>query len=812
MIPWTYDIYGLTTDDYMSGSENVSIGKLLPTDTYEYFNTSGKPLYSADCSVKLDDSVYLWHVARGSSFGTNAAWCVEKSDTLNLQIAKNVTEDNPAFGLQLCNIDSESFKRYPKGRMCYDYWSYLWFNYVNSRLFLDINRTKFCMRPRPYVYDKNLNTIVPQSVQSVANYINSDPENRFIAYINMELYHGDSFPRTMDKTYIINTALRGVICADILTDRPIPNNATGAKTDMLYDFNDTYNATWRTDKQYSPFVQCYSGLWYSGDLQTDNNINIGFMQNRSVSNIRNGSYSPNHGDKVTGGFIKYNDAIQDFDDVSYKWTVKVWYVEGGVFLDNGYPLDSLPNNHNIRFFTSLEIVDKKGLSAGAALQAAVKHECAFVGFYFADTLDDAQNTQLGIASNRIFLPEFVGGTTTGRYFTGDDIPNVPYANSTSVSDSAFKYDPGIIPEDGGDLETNHYTATIGGSTNLYCFTDNEFKDLMEWLNTDYVPTDETEFIQDFKGENPGDYVVSVKYFPFDLPYSGDAPVSVYVGRLDTGLLRVPLKKQIGGNSLYNLGSFLIQPPYVYDDFRIQYCKMLLYIPWCGYTELDPVVFAKSPDNSYHYLNVSLHVDYTTGSCMGLIYRDKQLIQTINGTCGIDIPLSAMNQGSYQNAIKQAEIALSNAETSRVMSFLGLAGSAITTVGSGITGNLPGLALGVMGMVGSVGTIENAYNKVESAQYALEHTSVSVGQVSGASPLNNAYMDQTPILFIYRPAMLNGFDPSVYGHTVGYACSINGKLSNFSGLTVCNSWDLSGISCTAEEKAMISQYLSGGVIV
>ena len=61
-------------------------------------------------------------------------------------------------------------------------------------------------------------------------------------------------------------------------------------------------------------------------------------------------------------------------------------------------------------------------------------------------------------------------------------------------------------------------------------------------------------------------------------------------------------------------------------------------------------------------------------------------------------------------------------------------------------------------------------------------------------------------------MLPGYNRTAYGKTVGFACNKNGKLSDFSGLTVCAAFDLSGIECTAEEKQIIANYLKGGVIV
>lgn len=804
----------------MSGDETVSIGTLLATSTYDYFNTNGKPLYSSDCSKLFDDSIYLWHISTKSAIATNAAWCVEKSDTLNLQVVTNKVDKAP-FGLQLCNIDSESFKRYPKGRMAYDYWSYLWFNYVNSKFFVDINRTKFCMRPRPYVYDKNLNTIVPQSVQSVVNYINADPENRYIAYINLELYHGNTTPRTMDKTYISGTSLKGSICGDILTERPVPDNATGAKTDMQYDFNASQatdiHTDWITDKQYSPFAQCYSGLWYSGDLQSDNNINIGFMQNRSVSNIRNGSYSPAWGEKVTGGFIKYNDSIQEFDDVSYKWSVKVFYVEGRAFLDNGYPLNTLPNNHNIRFFTSLEIIDSKGLSIGAALQAAVKHECAYVGFYFTDTLDTAQNATLGTANNNVFLPEIVSGVTTGNYFTGDEIPNVPYANSTSCAD--FKYEPDDVYND----STPSLNDSIVTAESVHMYAQVPISVLIENLNAipSVDPDDQTLDINKFFfGADPYDFILGYYITPkFFIPqwyiteyrqnpdtvylgkyvcdnrYGAPAPVC-YAASLKTPLRRLFIKDAYI-KRLFN--NFLDYEPY---------SSLSLYLPFMGTVELPPSIFVGNT------LSVYSSYDLISGMVTYMIYAGDTQYVTKSALARIDMPFHGRDISDYSrnmlSAYTERNVTMFNM-ISALGSTLGRAGTAASISSNklnpeGMVSSAVGGVASILGTVGSSLATANMYDTI------LMKSSPNPSTISMGSIADGFANTLTPYIIRTVPEYASGFKTEKYGKINGFACYHNDTISNYHGFTVIENPILDDIPISQAEKELLRTLLHKGVIL
>lgn len=827
MIPWNYNIYGLATDDYASGAEVNPIGTMLGTPTHDYFANNGDPLYTADYTQHLDDSVYLWHIAPGSSVGTNAAFCLGIGDTLDLQTVENVESIIP-LAMQLCNTQGESFKRYPKGRMCYDYYSFLWANYVTARMFVDLNRTKFCIRPQVQCYDMQADTTPTNNLTNLVAWINASPSTRFVFGINFELYHGDATPRTTDKTNVPGTSQDGIPIFDILTDRPIPDNASGAKTDMQYDFNATQptdiHSDWRTDKQYSPFAQAFTGLWYSGDTSTTA-YNIGTNFSISVSSARTGARASDWGSRVTGKFIRYSAKEQVFDDVSYKWEMGVYYPAGGAWLENGFPLTSLSNSETLRVTSRLVITDKKGLTLGAATLAAVKHEIAFLGFYFSDTLDNCQNAVLGVANTHVYLPEFVGGITTGNYFTGDDIPGVPYANSTSVGDGNFNYvTPETVDGDEGDFSTQLQSGALSAGTVYYALSDQELKDLLRYLNTTYTP-DETTLAEDFKGANPFEYITSVKYYPFCLPYS--VAQSINIGPIGTGVTGYIMPYTYGNSSysFFDMGSFTFTPRY--NNF-LDYSgtQINLFLPWCGTKQLDPAMWIASPGQQPITLNIKYSFDYVTGAVTAFLFRDSMLIDTADGQVGIDIPMSALATGSYQQQIAQAQIAYKQAATSTTVAWLGLVGSMIGTAVAAASGvGAPAAVAGVVGIASSAGQlIKNTYQE-ESVTYTLDHTSPNVGSVSAASPFNAAIFDQRPRILISRPQLqqLPTNWAESYGKSIGYACSIPTKLNNaaIKGLTVVQAPRLQGIkkvigsqtyTPTREELDLIRQAMAEGIIL
>ncbi|MBP5431107.1 hypothetical protein, partial [Ruminococcus sp.] len=190
--------------------------------------------------------------------------------------------------------------------------------------------------------------------------------------------------------------------------------------------------------------------------------------------------------------------------------------------------------------------------------------------------------------------------------------------------------------------------------------------------------------------------------------------------------------------------------------------------------------------------------------------DGLLMETINGTVGVDIPLSAIAQGSYQTAIKQAEIALKQSKLSQAGAAAAGIGAIVGTVAAAATGGAAGVALGALGMANSLKQMYSADVSREAAEYNIDHVAPSINNVSAASPFNGALSEQAARIFIYKPATLAGADLATYGNTVGFACCKAGKLSDFHGLTVCSNVKLDAIDAPAHHKAAIQQALIKGV--
>ena len=800
--------YG-TTSEYLVSGDTQKSADFLDITLSSFFNPGGA-MYTPDYNRMIDDSVYLLHIKPESSAGTNATFCIDQSSDYGMSIAYNAPAVVP-MSMALCDVDSSGeageFYSVPTQRAAYSY-PYLYArNYTNVYIMPNIVYKNFCANAVITVFDEETKATNTKSLANIAAYIDEKPLKRYVCQIDYRVYAGTN-TRNDTKTYISPTNKRVVPVIDILTDRPIPNNATGIKNALHYESDGTtYIADVEETKVYLPYK--HNTQRYHGETSVGghNYYTFGFYRNTlKISDITNGfkTVAPHTADRTTSAFVHIAENEQIYDDVSFEWSVKTLHYSSNTYIENGDDLTQYTSTDRVDVLGCLTITDDKGESAGTAVERAIKHELACIGLYFADSETNAKNAVLGVSDASVFLPEIVEGVTTGYYFTGDGIPDVPYADAEDVSD--FEYNSGDDTDDEGLQDTIINTGTIAAGITYYAMTTAEVKDLTTWLNTTYNPTDETQFIQDFKGTNPADYISTVMYYPFDIP-TVTTGVPVTIGKLATGVNGAELNYSYG--TMYSYGSYTFPK---YGDFRDYLTKLSIIIPFCGTIELDAIVWAGRE------LTVKMAIDWPTGVCTAYLYRTgengkKAIIDSVSGQVGVPLPLSSFANGSYQVAITNmlAQGAAANREI--MMSTLGAGAGVITAAVGAYTGNYK-LALG--GAVAAF-TSNNQANagadKLENIAYNIDHTKPTLQSVSGGSPFINCGQDYRCVIIRAVPKFAPGYDAATYGKTTGFATCKQGVLSEIShGFTQCAAVELSGINCTATEKSMIFNALQAGVIL
>ena len=229
------------------------------------------------------------------------------------------------------------------------------------------------------------------------------------------------------------------------------------------------------------------------------------------------------------------------------------------------------------------------------------------------------------------------------------------------------------------------------------------------------------------------------------------------------------------------------------------------------------------------------VDLYTGACTCYILADNLCIDSVSGNCAIDIPVSGIQSADFQNSVQNAITNVKNARiNSKAFNMRGslamgmiwrgnthanmgtdkfaAVGNAIANIGSSLSS-----ALNIGSNITSVQQQEaqNAID-VNQAEYNLQHVQTPFNSVGSQSAANSYVEEMQARLIIYRPKFAEGYDAAKYAKTIGHACLINGKVSDFSGLTVGNintdNIVLNGMSPTDTEKTMLKSLFAGGVIL
>lgn len=449
------------------------------------------------------------------------------------------------------------------------------------------------------------------------------------------------------------------------------------------------------------------------------------------------------------------------------------------------------------------------------IKNAIHKEMAYLGFIFTDSHSLAKYVDIENNPNLYYIPEIdSNGVTTGNYKTygqGSDYQNYNWNNDVYEQtpynpyndDSPESADPNTYDNNITILNTTVNTISQEFVT-PYVLNDTILKNvatfLYDTINTDWNPDDYTWSGKALYVNNPMDVVISLMYFPFDVL---TAP---YVRTFTDDLLFGSLNSEIASPVLYSsycildFGKCTYYPNYGVKDFRNYepYCKGELYIPYCGSVSINPAVFLDKT------LSVKMIVDLRTGSCLALVYRDSMVMQTIRGQIGITIPISGIQAQTLASSEVVSKTIAQNADISETMNFIDMAGTFI----EGATGNKS-----MLDIAGSYATSilssEISTNIAEKAAFSVNHVNVPFKVIGTASPVTSLANERRCRFILKRPVMLTN-DLSNFAHQNGFATLEHNTLNNYSGYTVCDSADLSGINCTKTEKNLIMNFLKNGV--
>lgn len=273
-----------------------------------------------------------------------------------------------------------------------------------------------------------------------------------------------------------------------------------------------------------------------------------------------------------------------------------------------------------------------------------------------------------------------------------------------------------------------------------------------------------------------------------------------VNKCFIGTYEAPItaNRVVANDKMINCGSAPFNETYGdYRDYE-PYCKLGVLLPYIGYRELSI--------SRYINKTVSLKyaVDVTTGACTAYLYSNNVIMDSFDGTMGVQRPLTAVNQQAQVSAVINGILGT----TTQAAKTVGTAGTAAIGAAalSGASGASQALNMGGQlagsGIGGGVpGTILSGYNTLQAA---LDPPMSTRGAYSGVL---GQFANQYPY-FIF--SWLKTSKPANEIETVGLPSNAGGTVGSFGGYLKCSAFNLAnGFGGTqSEANEIIAQMMEG----
>ena len=427
---------------------------------------------------------------------------------------------------------------------------------------------------------------------------------------------------------------------------------------------------------------------------------------------------------------------------------------------------------------------------------AVRSSLACFGMFFTDDSEVASSGKLD--DPQMHLGTIVNGVGYGDYTSGSDNKNQPQWTWTSMSDN--EYDPSNppIPDRNSDPVTFNPVSLVDGGLKRYVLDDNamsafgvDLYRIIDTSNPDELIQNQT--LTNFLTNNPLDAVVSVKRFP--LPdMSQGVTTNIMLGKVQ---MQTAAKPFASTSTILSCGSINI--PAKFGNFLDYQTQYELILPFCGTISLDPkIVTGKSVEVKYS-------IDYTTGTCTAWILTVtsdgvETVIDSANGNCTIDIPLSGVQTATLTGQIYNANETLKTAKFNAVVNAVSGIGDFAKDVKS----------RDVAGGAKTVANVVNSIHDIKKTEWTINNTQIPFKMVGASSGCNSFAIEMIPRLNVYYPIVDSTYNAAEYRHNVGAAVCDTTTIGDYSGYAEITNVDLSGFVATAEEKNMIANALMGGV--
>lgn len=305
------------------------------------------------------------------------------------------------------------------------------------------------------------------------------------------------------------------------------------------------------------------------------------------------------------------------------------------------------------------------------------------------------------------------------------------------------------------------------------------------------------------GTNQINAINGVMYLPIS-DISEIASVSS-VNKCFIGTYEAPLTAQrvVANDKMINCGSAPFNDTYGDHRDYEPYCKLGVLLPYVGFKELSI--------SKYINKTVSLKyaVDVTTGACTAYLYANGVIMDSFDGTMGVQRPITAVNQQAQVSAVINGILGTTTqaAKTIGTAGTTAVAGSALAGASS-VAEAAPQAAKFAGGEAkiggGAVNTILSGYSTLNAA---IDSPISTRGAYSGVL---GEFGNQYPY-FIF--AWLKTSKPANEIETVGLPSNAGGTVGSFGGFLQCAAFNLAnGFGGTDTEAEEIYSIMRNGVYV
>lgn len=388
--------------------------------------------------------------------------------------------------------------------------------------------------------------------------------------------------------------------------------------------------------------------------------------------------------------------------------------------------------------------------------------------------------------------------------------------------------------DGGDYGSAEFVR-------MYACTNSELNKLMLWMSGGAAGTSGTDPVPVPDNFNPMDQIIGLIGYPMEIE-TGITDDTTFTFRnaanqtINTGWAT---KTTMALDRLIDFGT--VDVPFWEKrengvPFLDYSATVECYVPFCGIMALDPQSVMGCT------LTCRMWVDYATGDCSCIVYSNygggQHPVGYSSGNCGASQPMSSAAFGQLQGARATASHKMNQSVLggvkNLVTSVIGgaktgyIQGGAASTVGVPV-GHSPYLANAIQGagakLGAGAGAIGSAIGSAIDLGVTLTHTNLDnrfateMAKNSLGTSVSGNFGQQTAWHYFNKPYIKVTWPTPVskrvtkYGHTYGVPVYKDSTVSDYTGYTIFNNVDLSGIyNATPTELSAIKQFLETGVYI